>query len=62
MTEMRASARTPLLRQQARRTAPTPPDEAIASFVRQESVSSEVSYAAESSIAVFLVFPDRDER
>jgi hypothetical protein len=62
VTPMRTSARTRLLRLRARRTAPTPPDEASASFVRQEVVSSELSYAAESSIAVFLVFPDRDER
>jgi hypothetical protein len=53
-------ARRPL-RWQARRTAPTPPDEAAsASFVRQEVVSSELSYAADSSIAVFLVFPCRE--
>jgi len=61
-TAIRTSARTRVLRLRARRTAPTPPDEASASFVRQEVVSSELSYAAESSIAVFLVFPDRDER
>ena len=62
-TAMKLSARARPLKLRARRTAPTPPDEATAaSFVRQVRVSSELRCAAESSIAVFLVFPGRDER
>ena len=60
---MKLSARVCLLGHRARRTAPTPPDEATeASFVRAVGVSFELSYAAESSIAVSSSFQQGSAR